>query len=160
MAKKHRLDFSFDPRNLVKFLVAVTVQTFKTFAALFRAIFRQLGQMRSGLWRYATEEAELETFIPEWFLRITVYAIPNAIAGETPGKQIEGSIILMGWGIFTSAFTGGATIVFVWFWSLFFWMGVFRYSDWGSSLWQKTTSASASLPGRGSNGSYRTRGRK
>lgn len=160
MAKDHRLDVSFDPRNFLRFMVAVTKQTIKTMVVFFTVFGRQFRQIYDGVSNYVTNEAELDTFIPEWFLKLTVHAIPNALCGETPAKQIEGSVILMGWGFFTSAFTGGATIVFVWFWSLFFWAGLIRYSDWGSAAWEKTTSASISLPGRGSDGSYRTRGRK
>lgn len=121
---------------------------------------RQVGQMASGLWKYVTREAELETFVPAWFLRITLHAIPKAIAGDEPQDQIEGSIILIGWSIATSLFTGGATVVFVVFWAFFLFWGVFRFSEWGESAWSSATSVTGSLPGKSSTGKYRTRGRK
>ena len=159
MAKESRLDVNLHLTKIPKFFDVVVVQFFKTIGALFGATGTQFGQMFRGVVGYA-KGAELESFIPEWILKLTLYAIPHALWGETPAEQIEGSIILMGWGVFTSAFTGGATIVFVWFWSLFFWVGVLRYSDWGSSFWTNLTSFSFSRPGIGRDGSYKTRGRK
>lgn len=123
----------------------------------FKWVGKQFGQMYRGLrrlvnWSFAKD------LVPDWILKLTVEAIPDALWGDTPRDQIHGSIILMGWGIFTSAFTGGATIFFVWFWSLFFWVGVIRFSSAGSSAWDKLSAlTSPSLPGRGSDGSYSRR---
>ncbi|QIO25432.1 hypothetical protein [Haloarcula sp. JP-L23] len=121
---------------------------------------KQLGQMYRGvrkLWSWSF----LRDLVPDWILKLTVEAVPDALWGETPRDQINGSIILMGWGIATSAFTGGATVAFVWFWSIFFWIGVIRFSSAGSSAWKKLTSVGRpSLPGRDGDGRYgRRRGR-
>lgn len=116
---------------------------------------RQVGQIVSGLWRYVRRDFDLETFIPEWFLRLTLYAIPNALFGSTPQDQIEGSVILIGWSIATSLFTGFLTAGFVVFWSVFLFIGIVRFSDWGSSAWGRVTSPS--LPGKGRGGQYSTR---
>jgi hypothetical protein len=121
-------------------------------------VLQQFGQIASGLWKYIREDAELSTFIPEWVLRLTVHAIPKAIAGETPQDQIEGSIILIGWSIATSLFTGGTTAVFVLFWGFFLFWGTARFSDWGEAAWSRGTSVS--MPGKDSAGRYRTRGRE
>lgn len=115
---------------------------------------RQVGQILSGLWNYVREDFALDTFIPEWFLRLTVYAIPNALIGQSPEEQIEGSLILIGWSIATSVFTGFVTAFFVFFWAIFLLIGILRLSDWGSSAWSRTTSVS--LPGKGSGGRYST----
>lgn len=118
----------------------------------------QIGQIISGLWSYVRNDFQLETFIPEWFLRLTIYAIPNALFGKTPQDQIEGSVILIGWSIATSVFTGFVTVFFVFFWGFFLLIGIIRFSDWGSSAWSRSTSIS--LPGKGRGGRYRTRKRK
>ncbi|WP_276257228.1 hypothetical protein [Halomontanus rarus] len=117
-------------------------------------VLKQFGQIFSGLWSFV-REAKLETFVPEWLLRLTVHAIPKALWGDTPEDQIEGSIILIGWSIATSLFTGFLTAGFVLFWGLFLMIGIVRFSDWGSSTWSRVTSPS--LPGKGSGGSYKTR---
>lgn len=119
---------------------------------------QQVFQIVTGLWSYVREDFRLDTFIPDWLLRITVYAIPAAVLGDTPEEQIEGSIILIGWSIATSLFTGFLTAGFVAFWSVFLFIGLVRFSDWGSAAWNRTTSVS--LPGRGSQGRYTTRKRK
>lgn len=127
--------------------------------APFKYIGKQFGQMYRGVRSLVSREF-VRDLVPDWILKLTVEAVPNALWGETPRDQIHGSIILMGWGIATSAFTGGATVVFVWFWSLFFWIGVIRYSDLGSGAWDKLTSVTRpELPGRGSDGSYGRRRR-
>ncbi|WP_247005185.1 hypothetical protein [Halosolutus gelatinilyticus] len=119
-------------------------------------VIRQVGQIASGLWSFV-RTVRLETFIPEWLLRLTIYAIPKAIAGKTPEDQIEGSIILIGWSIATSLFTGFLTIGFVLFWGIFLGIGIVRFSDWGSAAWDRKPSIS--LPGKGSDGRYKTRRR-
>lgn len=120
-------------------------------------IAKQFAQIVGGLWKYATEDFSIDTFIPEWLLRLTLYAIPNALFGDTPQDQIEGSVILIGWSIATSVFTGFVTAVFVLFWGVFLIIGIVRFSDWGSAAWSKTSSLT---PGKGSGGRYETRGRE
>lgn len=121
-------------------------------------ILKQMGQMAGGIWTYATEDFDLDAFVPEWIQRITIDALPKAVAGDDPEDQIEGALILIGWSIATSLFSGFITVGFVFFWGIFLVIGIARYSDWGSAAWNRATSPS--LPGRGSDGSYRTRGRK
>lgn len=125
-----------------------------TFAA------NQVGQIYRGVrslvsWTFARD------IIPDWILKITVEAIPDAFWGDTPREQIRGSIILIGWSIATSLFTGGVTAVFVIFFSIFLAIGIVRFSSVGSGAWDSLTSfTTPSLPGRGDDGSYgRRRGR-
>lgn len=103
---------------------------------------KQAGQIAGGIWKYVTRDAELSTFVPDWLLKLTIEAIPKAFAGDTPQDQIEGSIILIGWSIATSLFTGGVTLFFVLVFGFFLMIGLFRFSDWGSSAWDKVSSPS------------------
>ncbi|WP_135306364.1 hypothetical protein [Haloarcula amylovorans] len=123
-------------------------------------VWRQVSQIASGL-RSLFSWSLVKGIVPDWILKITVEAIPKALYGDDPQDQIEGSIILIGWSIATSLFTGGITLAFVLFWGVFLTIGVLRFSDAGSGAWDKTTSLfSPSLPGRGGDGSYgRRRGR-
>ncbi|SDL08939.1 hypothetical protein [Natronorubrum texcoconense] len=105
--------------------------------------------------RQYANKASLDDFVPEWLLRYTIYAPPNAILGETPEKQVEGSIIMMIWSVKTGLFTGGVTAIFVFFWGIFLMIGVLRWSDWFGSRYD--TARSTLIPGMGGNGSYKIR---
>lgn len=100
----------------------------------------------------------VEGLVPEWFLRITIEAVPKAFWGETGQDQIEGAIILIGWSIATSLFTGGVTVVFVGFFAIFLVIGIWRLSDFGEGAWDSVTGlGTSSLPGVGKGGRYRRR---
>lgn len=123
----------------------------------FAWLWRQLGMIWEGLKSLATWSFAKD-LIPDWILKITVLAIPEALWGETPKKQIHGSIILIGWSIVTSLFTGWLTLGFVLFWSIFLFIGILRFSSAGAGVWDSVTSIlGGGLPGRGSDGSYSRR---
>lgn len=125
-----------------------------------RYVWDQVSQIARGVWSLFSWSL-VRDLVPDWILKLTVEAIPKALAGDEPRDQIEGSIILIGWSIATSLFTGGVTLVFVLLWGVFLTIGVLRFSDAGTQAWDKATSAGMpSLPGRDSDGSYgRRRGR-
>lgn len=93
-----------------------------------------------------------DNFLPDWLLDLTVRAIPRAFGLGTPEEQVTSSIILIGWSIGTSLFTGGVTAVFVIFWLFWLAIGVLRWSEWFGDKYDSIRSGS--LPGMGSNGRY------
>jgi len=123
-------------------------------------VWDQVKQIYSGV-RKLFSWSFVGDIVPDWLLRITVEAVPNALAGDEPEDQIEGAVVMVGWSIFTSLFTGFTTAVIAFFWAIFLLIGILRFSDVGSGAWDRATSTLApSLPGRGSDGSYgRRRGK-
>jgi len=105
--------------------------------------------------RQFVSEQSPDNFIPEWILDLTIRAVPRAFGFGTADEQVESSIILIGWSIATSLFSGGVTLVFVIFWGFWLTIGILRWSDWVGEKYDSVRSGS--LPGMGSNGSYRIR---
>lgn len=125
---------------------------------VFGWIYRQLtGIIRNGR-SYA--ESAVSEYLEKYVLRFSVYAVPRAFGFGTADEQVEGSIILIGWSIATSLFTGLATVGFVLFWLIFLTIGVLRWSPYGSNMWstlqQKTPGSAGSVPGLGRGGRFRT----
>lgn len=117
-------------------------------------VWTQLMQIVAGL-RELFSWSFVDDVVPDWFLRITVEALPMALAADEPKDQIEGSVILIGWALATSLVTGLATAVFVAVWGVFLLIGIARLSDAGSGTWDTVTSfLSPSLPGRDSDGHF------
>ncbi|USZ73793.1 hypothetical protein [Natronosalvus halobius] len=100
-------------------------------------------------------EVSLSDFLPDWFLDLTVRALPQALGFGTAEEQVKGSIILIGWSIFTGLFTGLVTAVFVFFWGIFLLIGILRWNEWFGNKYDRAKSAS--LPGMKKSGKYRIR---
>ncbi|ELY68830.1 hypothetical protein [Natrinema versiforme] len=100
-------------------------------------------------------DQSFDDFLPDWFLDLTIRALPRAFGFGTPEEQVTSSIILIGWSIATSLFTGGVTAVFVLFWLFWLSIGVLRWSDWFGDKFD--SARSSIIPGMGSSGRYRVR---
>jgi len=121
----------------------------------FRKVAMAPFQILVGLWEFVFE-FDFRAYIPDWLLRLTLWAFPNAVAGEEPKDQLEGVLIVMGWGIFASIIGPWGTAFWMLLWSPFLFIALFRLSDVGNSIWKDAT---GSLPGLSGDGSYSTRKR-
>jgi hypothetical protein len=115
--------------------------------------FKAFSQIVTGLWEFA-HEFDPTAYLPEWLLRLTIYALPAALMADEPKDQIEGALIMMGWGIIWSLLGPFATALWVLAWSPFLLIGILRLSDAGDNAWD---SATGWMPGVSADGSYSTR---